>query len=198
MRLRLYTVGSDAMMKCEKRKWQSLSYRMATKIEMKKKWTCQHFNAYLMHKQYVLMSETLGFAQQTHPLTVEAGGYLVDVLSLHKGRDSLGCSVLPRLSMLDSYVCVGSVLCNGMNRDMRKSLSGRKGHFITYIDQNLQLHLMPPPQNVSPVDTIILMINLFRGTMYLAEGIYLSSIKPRPSIDPYNCHDFLENTGVVS
>lgn len=103
-----------------------------------------------------LMSETLGFAQQTHPLTVEAGGYLVDVLSLHTGRDSLGCSVLPRLSMLDSYVCVGSVLCNGMNRDMCKSLSGRKGHFITYIDQNLQLHLMPPPQNVSPVDTIIL------------------------------------------
>ena len=105
---------------------------------------------------------------------------------------------VPRLSMLDSYVYVGSVLCNGMNRDMRKSLSGRKGHFITYIDQNLQLHLMPPPQNVSPVDTIILMINLFRGTMYLTEGIYLSSIKPRPSIDPYNCHDFLENTGVVS
>ena len=80
--LRLYTVGSNAMMKCEKRKWQSLSYRMATILEMKKKWTCQHFNAYLMHKQYVLMSETLGFAQQTHPLT-EAGGYLVDVLSLH-------------------------------------------------------------------------------------------------------------------
>ena len=78
------------------------------------------------------------------------------ILTYRKRRDSLGCSVLPRLSMLDSYVCVGSVLCNGMNRDMRKSLSGRKGHFITYIDQNLQLHLMPPPQNVSPVDTIIL------------------------------------------
>ena len=52
---------------------------------------------------------------------------------------------------------------------------------------------MPPPQNVPPVDTIILS-SIQR--YYLAEGIYLSNIKP--SIDPYNCHDFLENTGVVS
>ena len=89
----------------------------------------------------------------------------------NRTRDSLGCSVLPRLSMLDSYVCVGSVLCNGMNRDMRKSLSGRKGHFIAYTDQNLQLHLMPPPQNVPPVDTII--YHLFRGTISPRVSIYL-------------------------
>ena len=63
---------------------------------------------------------------------------------------------------------------------MRKSLSGRKGYFIAYTDQNLQLHLMPPPQNVSQFTLSYYHQSIQR--YYLAEGIYLSNIKPRPSM----------------
>ena len=40
----------------------------------------------------------------------------------NRTRYSLGCSVLSRLSMLDSYDCVGCVLCNGMNEKICVSL----------------------------------------------------------------------------